>query len=136
MLEYGCDRALCAFTKFLGDFGTRKFHFLGHVLTTEIHSSSAYRALAVDIIASGPGMGIFCSLGRLGRFSPPKLGTLGIAEQHNLLALCRHCAANHTCARLKDMRNLCVSNIGAIRIVGFLLTCSLVTPTSMGKVNL
>ena len=135
MLEYGCDRALCAVTEFLGDFGTRKFHFLGHVLTTEIHSSSAYRALAVDITSSGAGMGIFCSLGRLGGFSPPKLGTVGIADQHDLLALCRHCAANHTCSRLRGMRNLCVINIGAKRIVGFLLTCSLVTPTSMGKIH-
>ena len=32
MLEYGCDRALCAVTEFLGDFGTRKFHSLAMFL--------------------------------------------------------------------------------------------------------
>jgi hypothetical protein len=58
--------------------------------------------LAEGITSYGAGMGVFCRLGGLGGFSPPKLGTLGITDHHALFAFCGHYAAVNTRPRLKS----------------------------------
>jgi len=52
---------------------------LGHidVFTGQICASRAHSALAGGYASNGDGVGCFRRMGRLGGFSPPKLGPLG-----------------------------------------------------------
>ena len=96
LLEHVGAGAVCPIAQFLDYFNHRGRARGGHVSAPQVYSSGANKTLAVAITAAVTGLDLFCRLGRMGGFSSPKLGALGIGHHIGLFGLCRDRAANYT----------------------------------------
>ena len=90
MLEHAYHRSVRSVTEFLDQYGVGRRLGNIHVSSIKICTSSTYKTLAFRLFADRSVVGIFCWMGRLGRFSPSKLGPLGINPDIGLSGACRY----------------------------------------------
>ena len=105
MLEHACDRLIRIAAKSVDNSCACYDLSSCDVYTAEICASRTHRAVAIVNFTDRFGMGLFCDMGRLGRFSSAKLGALGVNLDLALLGACRGCAANFARAEIARLRD-------------------------------
>ena len=93
VLEHAGVGAVCPVAAVVGIAGAGDGSGSDHVRPAQVRAPCSDRALARGYIADGAGLDLLCRMGRLGRFPPAKLGTLGSGHHQSIPNVCRRGAA-------------------------------------------